>query len=130
VSAIPVVPILSLAFWEARNMSQSHNITVEELIRVLSNRPSGLHIEQLADVLWQARHGQGPTPKNFRAAIYFTLSHYTSQSTLFRQKRRNPVHDLFYSPDGKGSGTWAVSRARAEAWLNSRLSRLRLDRAA
>jgi hypothetical protein len=104
-------------------MSKDSKITAEELIQVLFHRPSGLHIEQLSEVLWQARDGQGPVPKHFRAAVYATLSLYTSQSVIFRQKQRSPSQDLFYSPDGKGSGIWSVSRPKAEAWLNNRLPR-------
>jgi len=37
-------------------------------------------------------------------------------------KRKAPDTDgLFYSPEGKGSGVWAVNRDRAAAWLKVKL---------
>lgn len=105
-------------------MKSDVKISVEELIRLLLDRPLGLHIEQLEKVLWKARRTELPVPKNLRAAIYGKLSMYTSQSMAFRQKRKAYKDDLFFSPGGKGSGVWAVHRERAEAWLNGRIHRL------
>jgi hypothetical protein len=95
-------------------------VSAEELVRLLLAKPTGLHIEQLEDILWKARNPDAPMPKGFRAVIYTTLSRYSSQSAVFRQKHRTPAQDLFFSPDGKGSGTWAVHRSKAEAWLGTR----------
>ncbi len=96
------------------------NVSVEELVRLLLARPTGLRMEQLEDILWKARQPDSPMPKGFRAAIYNILSRHSAQSASFRQRGATPAQDLFFSPEGKGSGTWAVHRARAEAWLNRR----------
>jgi hypothetical protein len=99
---------------------KTKKVSVEELVRLLLAKPTGLHIEQLEEILWKMRQPNVPAPKGFRAVIYRTLSRYSSQSALFRQNRRAPGQDLFFSPDGKGSGTWAVHRSKAEAWLSMR----------
>jgi hypothetical protein len=98
-------------------MKSDTKISVEELIQLLFDCPTGLHIEQLEQTLWKARQPNEPVPKNFRSYIYGTLSLHSSQTLVFRQKRKAESQDLFFSPDGKGSGTWAVHRGRAEAWL-------------
>jgi hypothetical protein len=90
---------------------------VTEIIQVLLARSAGLHMEQLEEILWKSRRADAPMPRQFRNVVYGTLSHYTSQSALFRQKRRRSCDDLFFSPGGKGSGTWAVHRDKAQVWL-------------
>jgi hypothetical protein len=95
-------------------------LSVEELIHLLLDCPTGLHIEQLEQLLWKVRKPKEPIPKNFRASIYGTLSLYSSQSLAFKKKRKAEWQDLFFSPDGKGSGVWAVHRERAESWLHRR----------
>ena len=92
-------------------------ILVTEIIQVLLARSTGLHMEQLEEILWKLRHVDAPMPRQFRTVVYGTLSQYTSQSALFRQKRRRSCDDLFFSPGGKGSGTWAVHRDKAQEWL-------------
>jgi hypothetical protein len=58
-----------------------------------------------------------PTPKAFTETVQSTLNHHTSQSKVWD---KNPENDLFYSPKGKGSGTWAVHQDKAIAWLKTR----------
>jgi hypothetical protein len=102
-------------------MKSQAKVSVEDLIKILLNCPTGLHIEQMEETLWKLRCSTDPVRKNFRASIYATLSLHTSQSIAFRQKCKTPAQDLFFSPGGKGSGTWAVHRERAEAWLRRRM---------
>lgn len=56
-------------------------------------------------------------PKEFERTVQSCLNQHTSQSGVWKSAGGDPKQDLFYSPDGKGSGTWAVHRARALAWL-------------
>lgn len=105
-------------------MKSQAKVSVEDLIKLLMNCPSGLHIDQLEQTLWKRRDADDPVQKNFRASIYGTLSLYSSQSRAFRQKGKTEAQDLFFSPGGKGSGTWAVHRERAQAWLRRRMNLL------
>ncbi|HEX4077789.1 MAG TPA: hypothetical protein VHX61_02800 [Rhizomicrobium sp.] len=60
-------------------------------------------------------------PKKFRETVQSALNQYTSQSNVFHTKGAKPEDDLFYSPKGKRSGTWALrSREAAVAWLEKR----------
>jgi len=77
----------------------------------------GLRIEQLESILWRLYDPDCQAPKRFRVVVEGILNQYSSQSVLFRQKHRKPRDDLFYSPNGKGSGTWAVRRNVADEWL-------------
>jgi hypothetical protein len=98
----------------------SRNVWLRDIVRILSSRLLGMRIEQLEHALWQSRYPATPMPKNFRNVVENILSQHSSQSVVFHQKNRKPVDDLFFSPEGKGSGTWAVRHSRAEAWLKKR----------
>jgi hypothetical protein len=90
---------------------------VRDIIAVLYPRPNGIRIERLVDELWAMREKSLPMPEKFRDTVQSRLNHYTSQSLIFSGRNAGPEDDLFYSPQGKGSGTWAVHRERAIAWL-------------
>lgn len=91
-----------------------------DIIRVLKPCPFGLRIEKLERELWELRNGELPMPKEFRNTIQSTLNHHTSQSEVFKTKQRAVEDDLFFSPGGKGSGTWAVHHDHAIAWLKKK----------
>jgi hypothetical protein len=87
---------------------------VGDMIRVLWNR-SLTSMQQLTDELWAMRSPAGlPMPRKFVHTVQSFLNQHTSQSTRWNGKTED---DLFYSPEGKGSGTWAVHHDTAEAWL-------------
>lgn len=89
---------------------------VRDLIRVLwpydkRGRRRLLVIEEL----WRLRNPSGlPMPRKFEHTVQSTFNHHTSQSSRWNGRAED---DLFFSPEGKGSGLWAVHRDRAEAWL-------------
>jgi hypothetical protein len=87
-----------------------------DISRVLwASRSVSMH--QLTQRLWDLRNPSGlPMPKRFQRTVQSALNHHTSQSIGFNRK---PEDDLFYSPEGKGSGTWAVHRERAAAWAEA-----------
>lgn len=90
---------------------------VRDIIRVLWNS-SSTSMQRLTDELWAMRKPTGlPMPRKFTNTVQSFLNQHTSQSTQWNGK---PEDDLFYSPKGKGSGTWAVRHDRAEAWLKKR----------
>lgn len=91
-----------------------------DIIRILWPCKSGLHMDNLERELWTLRNRTLPMPKEFRKTVQSTLNHHTSQSKVFKNKRRSVDDDLFYSPRGKGSGTWAVHHDRVIAWLEKK----------
>jgi len=95
----------------------SNKIWLREMIRILSSRLLGMHVEQLELAVWASRYPATPMPKRFHKLIQIILSQHSAQSVVFHQRKGRAADDLFYSPAGKGSGTWAVHKAKAEAWL-------------
>jgi len=62
-----------------------------------------------------------PMPIKFEATVRSILYNHTSQSVEWKKPGAKPADDLFYSPKGKRSGTWALrSRERAVEWLKAR----------
>ena len=93
-----------------------------DIIRVLwAASPYMLTREELARRLWVLRKNAGfKPPKAFIETVQSTLNHHTSQSKVWAKNGSRPEDDLFYSPRGKGSGTWAVHRDRAADWLEDK----------
>lgn len=90
---------------------------VRDIIRVLWNS-SSTSMQRLTDELWATRKPVGlPMPRKFTNTVQSFLNQHTSQSSQWNGKSED---DLFYSPEGKGSGTWAVHHERAAAWLRKR----------
>jgi hypothetical protein len=91
-----------------------------DIIQVLWGARPWMSMDQLTRELWTLRGSSGlPMPKKFKETVQSALNQHTSQSQVFARLGK-PEDDLFYSPQGKGSGTWAVRRERAVAWLRSR----------
>ena len=90
-----------------------------DIIRVLWNSRSWISMDQLCESLWALRNPSGlPIPKKFKETVQSTLNHHTSQSVVFLKRDGKEEDDLFISPKGKHSGTWALrSREAAIAWL-------------
>jgi hypothetical protein len=87
-----------------------------DIIRALWG-PS-LTMDTLTITLWEMRNPSGlPMPKQFTKTVQSFLNRHTSQSSLWDGKTEN---DLFFSPKKKGSGTWAVHKDRAIAWLRAK----------
>jgi hypothetical protein len=90
-----------------------------DIIRVLWSTRS-MPFDRLTRQLWDLRNPSGlPMPKRFEKTVQTCLNQYTSQSKVFARVGR-PQDDLFYSPGGKFSGTWAVHKERAVVWLKER----------
>ncbi len=101
---------------ENRSRLRRANPWTRDIIRVLWG--GWLTMDKLTRTLWEMRNPVGlPIPKAFKQTVQSTLNHHTSQSRLWKG---NPTDDLFYSPEGKGSGTWAVHRDRAATWLRAK----------
>ena len=95
---------------------------VYDIVRVLWGHRSsqGMRIEVLARELWHLREPSGlNVPKEFGKTVQSVLNQHTSQSSVWAGLGARSEDDLFYSPQGKRSGTWAVHRDRAAAWLKA-----------
>jgi hypothetical protein len=89
-----------------------------DICRCLWATRSHLSMAQLVQRLWELRGPAGlPMPKEFARTVQSELNRHTSQSSRWSRKSAD---DLFYSPEGKGSGTWAAHRDRAMAWVAAR----------
>jgi hypothetical protein len=83
-----------------------------DIIRVLWDVQPWIFMSQLMRRLWELRNPSGLLmPERFEKTI---------QSSVWRSNGAKPEDDLFYSPKGKRSGTWAVHREKAVAWLKAR----------
>jgi hypothetical protein len=101
--------------FEVRQLRKERPWTFD-IIRVLSGS-SSTSMARLTHELWTIRNPSGlPMPKKFPETIQSCLNRHTSQSSRWTRK---PKDDLFYSPEGKGSGTWAVRRDVALEWLKA-----------
>jgi len=104
----------------AREHKRQHSY-VADLIRVLLPRENGLRRHMVLHILERQRHRDGlAIPAKFEEAVQSSYNHYSVDSSVFK-KRNAPLEEgLFFSPEGKGSGRWAVNRERAEAWIKAR----------
>lgn len=100
---------------------RKENPWVLYLIKVLWPYQSGLRRTIVMDRVRQIRAPKGLNmPKAFENTVQSAFNHHSSQSAVFAGRGAGEADDLFYSPDGKGSGKWAVHRERALAWLRDR----------
>ncbi len=90
---------------------------IRDIIAVLAPHPNGLSMSQLLAALWAMRGPALPMPEPFINTLQNRLSRYTAQSNMFWHKNPQPENNLFYSPGGKGSGTWALHRDKVADWL-------------
>lgn len=106
------------AYYAAKKVRHDRPWTYD-IIRVLW-ASSGITARQLYIELWNLRQPSGlPMPKKFPETIRSCLNSHTSQSSVWSRNGAKVEDDLFYSPEGKGSGTWAVHKQRAAMWLKA-----------
>jgi hypothetical protein len=108
---------------EAKKKWDREHTYVIDIIKLLHGRKWGVRKVDLDDQLLEKRTADSePIPKEFAKTIQSVLNNYTSQSSVFRNAGKEPQEDLFYSPKGKGSGTWALHDERARAWLKRKIA--------
>jgi len=108
--------------WEKKKLRRERP-WVFDIIRVLWGHQSsqGMRIAVLCREVWHIRQPSGLNmPKSFTETVQSCLNQHTSQSSVWAKNGSRAEDDIFYSPQGKGSGTWAVHRDRASAWLRRR----------
>jgi hypothetical protein len=108
-------------FHELENARRNHPY-VGDLIRTLWPYENGLRRPMVMHELERQRRKAGlPIPASFEEAVQSSYNQYSIDSVVFRKRNRPDSEALFYSPDGKGSGKWAVHRERASLWLKAQL---------
>jgi hypothetical protein len=106
---------------EAKDKVRQDRPWVRDIICVLWATKSWVSKDTLDRELWALRHPSGLNmPEHFSRTVQSALNQHTSQSKVWERNGAKPEDDLFYSPKGKFSGTWAVHRERAVAWLKQR----------
>jgi hypothetical protein len=107
---------------QANRKLRKDNPWTRDIIRVLWEVDTYMLFDTLACRLRELREASGlPMPIKFEATVQSILYNHTSQSVEWKKSGARPADDLFYSPKGKRSGTWALrSRERAVEWLKAR----------
>jgi hypothetical protein len=68
--------------------------------------------------IWRLRSPTAlPMPKKFEQTVQSAFQQHASESKVFRGA---PNEDLFFWPEGKGTGKWAVRRNKVEPWLRQK----------
>jgi hypothetical protein len=98
------------------------NPWVRDIIRALWETDTFLLKNTLVRLVGEMRQAAGlPIPEALDETVQSFLNAHTSQSAIWKKNGAKLEDDLFYSPKGKYSGTWALrSRERAERWLKAR----------
>jgi len=113
-------------YYALKEARQKHPY-VGDLISVLLPYPAGLRRSLVIYELEKQRKQDGlPIPASFKAAVQNSYNNYSEDSDVFRKRDAPSGEGLFYSPDGKGSGRWAVHPDRALQWLKARLGEPKL----
>jgi hypothetical protein len=98
------------------------NPWVRDIIRALWDTDTFLFFDTLVRRVREFREAAGlPIPEALNETVQSTLNAHTSQSAIWKKNGAKLEDDLFYSPKGKHSGTWALrSCERAVQWLKER----------
>jgi len=103
---------------QAEKKRRRENPYALHLIKVLWPYPSGLSRQTAIDKVWRLRQPENlPMPKAFEQTVQSAFQQHASESSVFKG---GPDDDLFFWPEGKGTGRWAVRRIQAEAWIRRR----------
>jgi len=95
-----------------RKKLRRENPYLADLIRALL--PGSSHRSWVISAMEKRRKSVGlDIPPKFENAVQSVYNRHSQDSRVGLP----PEHALFYSPQGKGSGYWAVHKDRAAAWL-------------
>ena len=101
----------------SRELKQKHPY-IKEIIEVLLLSSHSQHRQFVIKEVVKKRKEAGLNPPSDET-VQSAYNRYCVDSEVF-QKRKAPDSDgLFYSPQGKGSGWWAVNHDRGEAWIRA-----------
>jgi hypothetical protein len=103
--------------------ARSKHPYVADLIRVLLPYANGLRRSLVMHELEKQRKKDGlPIPSSFEEAVQSSYNHHSIDSVVFAKRKAPESDGIFYSPEGKGSGKWAVNRERARSWLKAKVA--------
>lgn len=112
-----------LAAKEAEKSCRRQHPYVLDLMEVLKPHPHGFARRSVLHTLEKNRQRDGlPIPPKFEEAVQSVYNRHCVDSMVFTKRKAHLSEGLFYSPGGKGSGTWAVHPERAAAWLKMKLA--------
>ena len=102
---------------QLKKRRQEHTY-VEDLMRLLLPYRDGLPRSIVLDRLERQRRNDGlPIPRSFEQAVQSAYNQNCMDSAIFKKRRLPSSAAPFFSPEGSGSGIWAVDSERAERWL-------------
>ena len=108
---------------EAHKVHRKKHSYVADLIRLLMPHERGLTRQMVLHDLERQRYKEGlPVPPKFVEAVQSSYNYFSVDSLVFKKRGGRRDEELFYSPEGKGSGRWAVNREVAAVWLQTRLN--------
>lgn len=99
------------------------NPYVLDLIWVLRPHAAGLRRPLAMHLIEKNRKQRGlPVPRTLPDTVQSAFQQYCENSDVFKKRKAAPSDALFYWPQGKGAGVWAVHPERAEVWLREKLA--------
>jgi hypothetical protein len=99
----------------AEKLLKQRNPYVVYLIKVLWKYRNGLERRIAFDWIRKLREADGlAVPKTLDETIRTAFNQHNSRSSAFSF---SPEDDIFYTPEGKNAGKWAVHQELARAWL-------------
>lgn len=102
-------------------MKRKEHTYVEDLTRLLLPYKGGLRRRIVLDRLEKQRKKDGlSVPVKFEQAVQSAYNQNCMDSAVFKKRGLPKSAAPFFSPQGSGSGTWAVDPERAEQWLRKR----------
>lgn len=101
---------------------RSENPQVRDLIEVLVRYKNGLGRSWVIDEIEKRRRAKGlAIPPKFEASIQSAYNQHSVDSAVWRKRGSPEADGLFHSPEGKGSGKWAVYPDKAADWLRAKM---------
>jgi hypothetical protein len=99
----------------SEKLVKERNPYVVYLIKILWKYRNGLERRVALDWIRKLREAGGlESPKSLDETIRTAFNQHNSQTSAFRFSAED---DLFYTPEGRNAGTWAVHQDLAREWL-------------
>ena len=104
---------------------QEDRLYLLDLVRVLEPYPEGLRRWSVMRRIRKNRDmARLPIPQKMEVAVERVFRNHCAHSQYFKKLGRAPERALFYWPEGKDGGVWAVYPDRAESWLKAEGARI------
>ena len=104
---------------------QEDHLYLLDLVRVLEPCPAGLRRWSVMRRIRKNRDmARLPIPRNMEDAVERVFNNHCAASNYFKKLGTAPEKALFYWPEGKSGGVWAVYSDRAKSWLKAESARI------